>query len=136
ICRQRAIKIAALVDDDPKKVGRSVLGSAVEPTDRLQELDRATPVIIASHCALEPVQRLRALGFSKVLPFAFLQVTAPDVFRPHMFYDGWLEDLFDNREHYRRLRTELSDDQSRRVLDAVLQFRLTADPVILVPVLE
>ncbi len=136
ICRQRGIKISALVDDDPKKVGASVGASQVEPGDRLRQVDRATPIIIASHRVLEPVQKLRALGFSKVLPFAFLQITAPDVFKPHMFYDGWLEDLFEQREQYRSLRSQLADERSREVLDAVMQFRLSADPVTLVPVLE
>ena len=136
ICAEREIKIAALVDDDPKKVGTPIDGARVEPSDRLRQIDRATPVIIASHRALEPVQRLRPIGFSHVVPFAFLQITAPELFSPHMFYDGWLDDLFDNREHYRALCFQLADNRSRQVLDAVMQFRLSADPVRLVPVLE
>ena len=136
ICGRRGLKIAALVDDNPEKVGMSVGGIAVEPTRRLQHLKRAMPIIIASHRVLEPIQKLRALGFSTVLPFAALQITAPELFKPHMFYDGWLEDLFANREQYRWLRSELADERSRQVLDAVTQFRLTADPIALVPVLE
>jgi FkbM family methyltransferase len=136
ICRDRGVNVAALVDDDPEKVGVSIADIPVEPSSGLQRLDRATPIVIASHRVLEPVQRLRAVGFSTVVPFAALQLTAPDLFTPHMFYDGWLEDLFDNRDQYEWLRSELADERSRQVLDAVIQFRLTADPVTLVPVVE
>jgi FkbM family methyltransferase len=136
ICGRRGQKIAALVDDDPEKVETSIGGIAVEPTKRLQDLKRATPIIIASHRVLEPIERLRALGFSTVLPFAALQITAPHIFKPHMFYEGWLEDLLENREQYRWLGSELADERSRQVLEAVMQFRLTIDPVSLVPVLE
>jgi FkbM family methyltransferase len=136
ICRNRKLEIAAIVDDDPRKIGAAIDGIPVEPTARLAELDRATPVIVATHRTLDPVQKARALGFATVVPFAALQVIAPDIFRPHMFYEGWLEDLFENRDQYRWLKSELADDRSRQVLDAVIRFRLTADPVALVPVLE
>jgi FkbM family methyltransferase len=136
ICQEREIKIAAVVDDDPKKLGVAISGTRVEATSRLAALDRAYPVIVATHRALEPVQKALALGFTTVAPFAALQVLAPDVFRPHMFYQGWLEDLFENRDQYRGLESELADARSRQVLDAVIQFRLTADPLALLPVLE
>jgi FkbM family methyltransferase len=136
ICKARGISIAALADDDPGKLGMVLSGAKVEPSARLGELDRATPIIIASHRVLAATQRLRALGFSTVLPFAALQTLAPKVFRPHMFYDGWLQDLRDNKEHYGWLNVELADDRSRQVLDAVIGYRLTADPIALVPVME
>jgi len=136
ICKAQGITIAALADDDPGKLGMVLSGAKVEPSTRLVELDRATPIIIASHRVLAATQRLRALGFSMVLPFAALQMLAPKVFRPHMFYDGWLEDLLDNKEHYGRLNSELADDRSRQVLDAVIGYRLTADPVALELVME
>jgi FkbM family methyltransferase len=136
ICQERDIKIAGVVDDDPKKLGLMIAGTRVEPTSRLMALDRATPVIVATHRALEPVQKARALGFATVAPFAVLQVLAPDIFKPHMFYEGWLEDLLENRDRYRWLDSSVADARSRQVLDAVIEFRLTADPAVLVPVLE
>jgi FkbM family methyltransferase len=136
ICQTRKIKVAAIVDDDPRKVGLAINDIPVESTSRLEDLDRGTPIVIASHRALEPVRKVRALGFPAVLPFAALQVLAPDMFKPHMFYDGWLDDLFENQGHYRWLESELADQPSRQVLEAVMQFRLTADPNALMSVLE
>jgi FkbM family methyltransferase len=136
ICEFRGLTIEALVDDDPGKLGISLSGVNVEPTNRLAALDRAIPVVIASHRVLGATERLSALGFSTVLPFAALQLLAPEIFPPHMFYDGWLEDLFLNRERYSELAAELADDRSREVLDAVIAYRLTTDPLALAQVIE
>jgi FkbM family methyltransferase len=136
ICRTRHIEIAALVDDDPVKLGTTVHGAKVEPSSRLADLDRSIPVVIASHRVLGATQRLRALGFTTVLPFAALQILAPEIYKPHMFYDGWLQDLLESQEHYKWLNAELADDRSRQVLDAVIRYRLTADPVSLAPIID
>jgi len=136
ICEFRGLTIAAFVDDDPGKLGISLSDMNVEPTSHLAALDREIPIIIASHRVLGATERLRALGFSTVLPFAALQLLAPKIFPPHMFYDGWLEDLFLNRERYSALTIELADDRSREVLDAVSAYRLPADPLVLAEVIE
>src|SRR6476646_4770049 len=85
ICRERGIKISALVDDNPDQLGKAILGVKVEPSSRLSDLDRATPIIIASHRVLDATRRLRQQGFKTVLPFAVLQLLAPAHFKPHMF---------------------------------------------------
>ena len=136
ICSARGTKIEAVADDDPAKLGTTILGLKVESSSGLERLNRATPIIIASHRVLGATQKLRALGFSTVLPFAALQALSPDVFKPHMFYDGWLKDLLDNKQHYNWLNAELADDRSRQVLDAVIGYRLTADPVVLAEVID
>jgi len=81
-------------------------------------------------------ERLSRLGFAAVAPFAVLQALDPERFAPHMFYEGLLEDIWENREQYRWLARELSDNKSRDVLDAVLTFRQTLDPHVLAPVVE
>jgi FkbM family methyltransferase len=136
LCEARQIKIAAIVDDDPRKLGTAVAGRAVEPTPALARLPRSTPVVIASHRVLRITQRLRDLGFATVMPFALLQVLAPDIFPPHMFYDGLWDDLWTHRSEYQQLHDRLADDHSRRVLDAVIGFRRTLDPAILQPVVS
>jgi len=136
LCTKCGIKILALVDDNSAKLGGILAGRKIEPTTRLTQLARSTPVIIASHRVLGATQRLRALGFSTVLPFAALQTLLPETFPPHMFYDGWLQDLFDHKEFYGLLNERLADDRSREVLEAVLAYRLTADPVALQAIIE
>ncbi len=136
ICRARGITVAAIADDDSAKVGMLISGVPVVPSARLADLDRALPIVIASHRVLRAIETLRAQGFVHVAPFALLQALDPGQFPPHMFYDGWLEDLWRNRERYCALAELLTDDRSRAVLDAVLGFRQTLDPALLAPVVE
>jgi hypothetical protein len=105
ICRQQGIPIAATVDDDPEKLGRKVGDTTVEASAKLDGLERSVPIIIGSHRVLGATQRLRAQGFLTILPFAALQILAPRVFPPHMFYDGWLKDVWENK--YRWLSSAL-----------------------------
>jgi FkbM family methyltransferase len=136
ICRQRGITIDAVVDDDLLKVGTTIDGHMAEPTAALARLSRSTPIVIASHRLLHATKKLRGQGFNLVVPFALLQVLAPDIFTPHMFYESLLEDLIANRARYEALKKTLADDHSRRVLDAVLGFRETLDVEVLEPVVS
>jgi FkbM family methyltransferase len=127
ICKERGIRIDAIVDDDPAKAKLAVESTQVALVQTLTELPKSTPIIIASHRVLRVTQRLRNLGFRTVVPFAMLQVLAPDIFPPHMFYDGLLDDLWTYRAEYQALHGRLADDRSRQVLDAVIGFRRTLD---------
>jgi len=53
-----------------------------------------------------------------------------------MFYDGMLEDLWENRARYAQLADALADARSRDVLDAVLAYRQSWDARALKPVLD
>ena len=134
ICQDRGIKIAAVVDDDQSKRQTVVAGQPVMPVQTLASLQKTTPVVIASHRVLGVAQRVRDLGFTTVAPFAALQVLAPDIFHPHMFYENLLDDLVVHRAEIQALYGRLADDRSRRVLDAVIGFRRTLDPAVLQPV--
>ncbi len=136
LCRRLGIEVAAIVDDDPRKVGTSVLDHAVLPTAHLRVLSDGIPVVVASHRVLAAIHNLQALGIRDIAPFAVLQVLAPDRFPPHMFYDRLLDDTFAHRDRYLCLEDELADDFSRQVLDAVLGFRQTLDARLLEPVVE
>ena len=136
LCRKHAIDVVALADDHPSKIGTMIHGDTVAPVSALVSLDRSVPIVIASHRVLGAAERLRAMGFRTVLPFAALQVMAPDLFPPHMFYDGLLDDLTNNRDQYRWLHDVLADNRSRDVLAAVLAYRQTLDAAMLKSVLD
>ena len=136
ICQAQNIAIDAIADDNPVKIGSVVSGLTVEPTQALTRLPLATPIVIASHRVLRVTQGLRGLGFKTVVPFAMLQVMAPEIFPAHMFYDGLLDDLWNHRSKYFQLAERLPDDRSRQVLDAVIGFRCTLDPAFLQPVVS
>jgi FkbM family methyltransferase len=128
--------IAAIVDDDPSRVGTYVFGERVEPFAALTALPHNTPIVIASHRVLDASRRARALGFTRVFPFALLQVLFPDIYTPHMFYEGILEDLLDNAHEYKWLSESLADSRSLDVLAMLRLFRLTWDARALEPIIE
>jgi FkbM family methyltransferase len=136
LCAARNIRIHSIVDDDPAKNGMVVDGSRVAPVESLTALPKSTAVVVASHRVLGVTQRLRDLGFKTVVPFAMLQVQAPDIFSPHMFYENLLEDLWKHRSEYGALHDRLADDHSRQVLKAVIEFRRSLDPAVLQPVVS
>ena len=136
LCAERGISVRAIVDDDPRKHGMVLDSCRVLPTASLDALDRATPIVVASHRVLQPVERLRRAGFTEVAPFALLQVLDPDRFPPHAFYAGLIDDLLEHRDRYVDLAARLADDTSRHVLDAVVGFRLTLDAEWLRPIVE
>ena len=127
LCAKQGFDVVAVYDNNAGKRGLLVGACRVMPSDAIGSLERTVPVVVASHRVLGGVDMLRGLGFNAV-PFALLQVMTPDVFPPHMFYAGFLEDLFANRDRYIDLAARLADDESRRVLNGVLGYRLTLDP--------
>ncbi len=136
LCAQQKIAIRGIGDDNPAKHGITVEGIKVAAVDELGKLDRATPVIIASHRSLLPTLRLRKMGFTNVAPFMLLQALDPARFPPHMFHHGLLEDLAENLPRYRELAELVADDRSRGVLAAVIDYRLNADPAVLESIVE
>ena len=134
LCAERGIVVRGIVDDDPTKQAMRLDSYRVSPTSSLDALDRSTPIVVASHRVLRPVERLRGMGFIHVAPSALLQVLDPESFPPHIFYSGLIEDLVERRGHYVDLAALLADDMSRRVLDAVVGFRLTLE--VLRPIIE
>jgi FkbM family methyltransferase len=136
IAKDHDIEIAAHADDNPSKIGQRIGKCVIQAVAHLSNLDRAIPIVIASHRTLRATEQLRSMGFRIVLPFAALQVMAPDLFPPHMFYDGLLEDLAGNADQYSWLNKNLADQRSRDVLEAVLDYRQTLDAEVLAPVLD
>ncbi len=135
ICAKQGIEVAGVYDNDAGKRGLAIGKHRVVPSDAIGSLDRSVPVIIASHRVLGGTLMLRAMGFP-VAPFALLQVLAPDMFQPHMFYDGFVDDIFNNRPRYLELAEQLHDEESVRVLDRVLGYRLTLDAALLAEVID
>ena len=135
ICHRQGIEVAGIYDNDAGKRGVLIGKCRVVPSDAIGLLDRAVPVIIASHRVLGGTLMLRAMGF-QVAPFALLQILSPDIFEPHMFYDGFVDDIYDNLPQYQELAQKLQDEASVKVLDRILGYRLTLDAALLADVID
>lgn len=136
ICKSAGIEVVAIADDNQSKWGEQIGSVTVKPVSELDTIDRALPVIVASHRVLDASDRLRGRGFDYVRPFALLQVGAPTAFSPHMFYADVMEEMIENQAKYRALADLVADDKSREVLNAILSYRQSLDPGHLRPVLD
>lgn len=136
LCAANGQEVLAVCDGNPAKHGADFSGFAVRPIAEALVSGPGTKVIVASHKPLSATKDLKSLGARAVAPFALLQVLYPEVYPPHMFYAGWLEDLWANRSRYVALREKLKhDERSLRTLEAIIGFRLTLDVTLLEPVL-
>lgn len=136
LCRALGIEVVAWCDDNPSKQGQSIQGVSIQPTSALDAYEKNIPVIVASHRVLAVITNLRKKGFAAVAPWALLQVLAPNQFPPHMFYENWLESLFNNRDKIQKLMQMLADEKSFQVLNAIIGFRLTLNPDVLSDIID
>ncbi len=134
--KRRGIHVYGIFDDDPVKQGMSVKGIAAKPVQDIVNIARDIPVILATHRIFGLQRELRIKNFSYIWPFPILSFLDPKVFASHMFYDGMLEDLFNNRAVLMDTAMMLSDEKSRCVLDRVIGFRLTLDAEILADIMD
>lgn len=128
ICHKQGIDVVGFYDANARKRGMKANGKVICPAEALSELPKEVPIIVASHRTLGACETMRALGHV-IFPLALLQVGMPEKFSPHSFYENLLEDMFENRDEYMSLYEIFTDDRSRQVLDAVLAYRLTLDPL-------
>jgi FkbM family methyltransferase len=136
ICRERGIMVNQIVDDHPERKGTNISGIEVKSVKELEVTDRAQPIVLATHQLLSPMRRLRTAGYSRVIPFAALEAVAEERFPPHMFYEHWCAEIAKHREEILALYDCFADRKSIKVLDHVLDFRLTFDPEAIAGVIE
>jgi FkbM family methyltransferase len=135
-CKARGIEVLAIVDNNPARQGGVIAGCTVTSSEVLRTLDRHVPILVASHRGHGARTQLKETGFQTVELLSLLQVMSPEIYTPHMFFKGWLEATFASRDQLVALSRRLHDDESRRVLDALIGFRLTVDPDILATVAD
>ena len=87
-------------------------------------------IVVNCSTSISPVsaaRRLASLNIKGVLPYADLCRIYPERFPLPSFVKETREDLEQNVSHWQELANSLADQESRRVLDDVLQFRMTGD---------
>jgi FkbM family methyltransferase len=124
-CETGNIKIKAFIDNDIRKHGKSLCGRAIIPLEAVENRDAV--IIVASKYLAAIGEQLEEEGFSTVIPFPALALIDASVFAVEAVFDGTHDDMMDNISSYLKLYELLADDQSRNVLDAILNFRLSYD---------
>ena len=121
----RGIKIIGFVDNnlDKQKIKFNTL-SVFSP----REIDKNALVYIASATYFNPIyKQLLGVGFTKLFShqqagILFLGETG---FPVEMYQENLTEDLFTNKDKHLQVFDLLEDDESKRVFDNLISFRLT-----------
>ena len=119
------VKIDGVIDDyftDDSWHGRPVVKCVDVPKNA-----------IVANCSMSisPIsafQRLGQMGLFGCVYYADLYRARPDVVPIPFFVSETWEDLAQNEVHWTSLLGKFADDRSRRVLEDLLRYRLTADP--------
>jgi len=125
----KGVGICGVYDQNEKICGSEIGGLIVRSFSEMGEIGKDVPVILATHRLLALKIKLSGMGFVNVWPFPLLAIADRTYFSPHPFYLNLLEDLFDSRERLYSLHDRLGDERSKMVLDALIGFRLTLDPL-------
>jgi FkbM family methyltransferase len=123
----KCIAIEGIFDQDVRKHGAFFKGIQVQPFEETDDLDRDIPILLVTHRLLGLQRHLKQAGFHHIWPFPLLSIFDSQCFNCHPFYEGIHKDLFENRDKILWLYEELFDEKSKRLLDAIVGFRLTFD---------
>jgi FkbM family methyltransferase len=123
------VRPLAFCDSDPGNWGMTIEGLPVLSPEQLLGEHRDALVLVASLTfESEICDFLAANGVKSVLPLVYLNYKRPEVFVSSE-YEGSFDYLFldPTRKQLEELWTLLADDESRRVLEKLVTFRISFD---------
>lgn len=130
------LSIRAVVDEAPERQGNLLPGGIKVTADIPDHVSLDMPIVIASHRVLNATRKMERRGRKNVIGLGVLQTIDPERFKPHAFYENWLEDLHCHYRHYQKVLELLADDLSRQIFDAIIGYRLTGDIRLLEPYVD
>lgn len=127
-CDAAGIEVLGFVDSDPARHGTQHLGVQVQSPGRIEVADDSAVLVASNVFPHEMLATLDGLGCTRRLFYPVLSIHDPERFPAERELQGTLQDLAEHSHRYGALFDRLADEESRRILDQLLQFRLTLDP--------
>ena len=116
------INIDYFCDNDPQKWGKKLCGIEIIPPRKLAEMNRETNIIVSSMYFSEIAVQLKNENFKNVYD---IRAVKPSAFAK--FFDR--DYIIENSENILELYSLLSDERSKKVLENIINYRLTFDPL-------
>ena len=122
------INVLGFIDNNPDKQNQEFCGHKVININDLHDKKDETVIVIASINYLYEINlQLKELGFKKVIPCPVFYVFNKDIYKAEPSFEGIIEDLASNKQKYLNFYNLLEDEKSKKVLEAIADFRLTFD---------
>ncbi|GHU12760.1 hypothetical protein FACS189449_07030 [Alphaproteobacteria bacterium] len=120
--------VGGFIDNDKNRQGTYILGKKVYALDELLDQKEDVVVVVATAFFTNEITRqLIDSGFLKIVPFHVLPLLDEDVYEQHMCFIGVIEHYAANTEKYQKLMDILKDEQSKKILSAIIRFRQLFD---------
>jgi len=125
---EAGIKVLGFIDNDPNKQNQEFCGcKIININSLLDKKDKVTVVIASIYYLYEINLQLKELDFKKIIPCSVFYVFNSNIFKAEPSFDGIVEDLVCNKQKYLNFYNILEDEKSKKVLETVVNFRLTFD---------
>ena len=117
------IDVSCFVDDFTEE--KEYLGKPIIKTKNIP-VDSLVVVAVALGRPLTVEKMLNNLGIKHISYFAFHKYSGLSVL-PVTFWDSFEPDFSSHKDKYERVFDLLADDESKRILEKIINFRLSAD---------
>jgi len=122
------IKIAGFIDNNSALQNQSFCGCKVFDINELQEKNTEINIVVASiNYINEITEQLNNLGFEKVIPCPVFYLYNSNIYKSEPSFDEIVEDLTENKQKYLNFYNLLKDEKSKKVLETLVDFRLSFD---------
>ncbi|MFG1428732.1 FkbM family methyltransferase [Roseixanthobacter glucoisosaccharinicivorans] len=126
--RLLGLDVAGVVDNNSKLWGSHLGGTVIQGV--ADDLDRSVPVVIGTtRFPFTLTKQLKSAGFEVVIPYSVMNVLDSAAFPDEIPYINNQDDIAVHRENYISEYLNYEDEKSRAVMNALLLYRLTLDPI-------
>lgn len=130
-CITAGIEVLGFIDNDISIHGGQYCGRKIYALEEIN-LQTLAVIIIASTTHEYIINcQLTLAGFTKVVGYSVLSIFDPIHFSPELVYKNMQADIVENTKHYLSLYGNLADQESRKTLNGIINYRLTLNPIFL-----
>lgn len=125
------IEVLGFIDNDICIQGGKYCGRKIYALEEISQPTLAVIIIASTTHEYEINYQLTSAGFTNVVGYPILSVFDPIHFSPELVYKNMQADIIENAEHYLSLYGNLADQESRKTLNGIINYRLTLNPYFL-----
>lgn len=130
-CITAGIEVMGFIDNNISIHGEEYCGRKIYALEEINQSTSAVIIIASTTHEYEINCQLTLAGFTKVVGYPVLAIFDPIHFSSELVYKNMQVDIVENSEHYLSLYENLTDQESRRTLDGIINYRLTLNPYFL-----
>ena len=130
-CITAGIEVLGFIDNDITIHGGQYCGRKIYALEEINPQTLAVIIIASTTHEYTINYQLTSAGFTKVVGYPVLSIFDPIHFFPELVYKNMQADIVENSNHYLSLYGNLVDQESKRTLDGLINYRLTLNPYFL-----